>query len=74
MDDRENIEDKGDIKLLSFANKELLHKIGEEKNKNERLNLKIERLTFDYEYLDQKYDKIYSVLTEEQKQLLGVSP
>ena len=70
----ENIEETEDIKLLSFANKELNDKIEEEKGKVERLNLKIERLTLDYEYLDQKYDKVFSILTEGQKQILDVSP
>lgn len=54
---------KHHIKVLEENLKEKEEILGRQKRINERV-------VNNYEYLDQKYDKVYSLLTDEQKRSL----
>jgi len=62
---------KEENKLLIHERDELKDQVKKGKVTMERINYKISNLTINYEYLDQKFDEVYSLLTEEQKKFVN---
>jgi len=71
MNYEEEVNDCKDSEIvLKYHIKIIEDKLKESQEIIERHKRINERVVNNYEYLDQKYDKIYSLLTEEQKRSL----
>ena len=71
MDHEEEVNDcKDDESILKYHIKIIEDKLRESEEIIERQKRINERVVNNYEYLDQKYDKVYALLTDEQKRSL----
>ena len=64
----EELQEQGILREYIKDLEEKLRETKENLEKQTRINI---RITTSYEYLDEEYDKIYSLLTEEQKKRLN---
>lgn len=69
--EEEKYEDTDKLILMEYI-KDLEDKLKESKEIIERQKRINERVVNNYEYLDQEYDKVYSLLTEDQKDTLNI--
>ena len=71
MNHCEEVEDYKDNEIILKHHIKIIEdKLRESEGIIERQKIINERVVNNYEYLDQKYDKVYALLTEEQKRSL----